>query len=303
MKNYLLISRVSVHNANAMSSIFTIGVPAMTAWLGTMHALDRKLGERYAQSLSGIRLTKMAVSYHKTSLQTIRKNRMEYIVMTANPLVIDKKKSNKDNYIFKRAPLLEEPRIHLLVSLLIEVEGVDGNNMELLEQAVKEILPQMKMAGGDILDAGKIQVMCINEEDSISVRKVIFTLMPGYIPIERRDLMEAKELEGKDSLDRLLHYLKVHQTAEKDESGKVTDWKYEKAAAGWIAPLAVGFKGLSPLGKVKNQRDPDTPHRFAESIVTLGEFKMAHRFRDIDEMMWHYAYEETNQLYLCKNKE
>lgn len=27
---------------------------------------------------------------------------------------------------------------------------------------------------------------------------------------------------------------------------------------------------------------------------------MAHRFRDIDEMMWHYAYEETNQLYLCK---
>ena len=111
------------------------------------------------------------------------------------------------------------------------------------------------------------------------------------------------ELEGKDSLDRLLHYLKVHQTAEKDESGKVTGRKYEKAAAGWIVPLAVGFKGLSPLGKVKNQRDPDTPHRFAESIVTLGEFKMAHRFRDIDGMMWHYAYEKTNQLYLCKNKE
>ena len=66
-------------------------------------------------------------------------------------------------------------------------------------------------------------------------------------------------------------------------------------------PIAIGFKGLSPLGKVKNQRDPDTPHRFAETIVTLGEFKMVHRFKNIDEMMWHYVYEENNQLYLCKN--
>lgn len=57
---------------------------------------------------------------------------------------------------------------------------------------------------------------------------MIFSLMPGYVPIERKDLMEAAELERKDSLDRLLHYLKVHQTAEKDESGKVTGWKYER---------------------------------------------------------------------------
>ena len=97
----------------------------------------------------------------------------------------------------ERPSFIEDARIHLSVSLLIEAERVDGNNMELLEQAVKEILPRMKMAGGDILDIRKIQVMRINEDNPISVRKVISTLMPGYIPIERRDLMEAKELEGK----------------------------------------------------------------------------------------------------------
>lgn len=295
MKAYLLISRLSIHNANAMSSTLTIGVPAMTAWLGAIHALERKLGEIREPVLKGIRLVKTAVSYHKTNLQ-IYKGPGDYVnslIGTANPL--DEKG--------KRPSFIEDARIHLSVSLLIEVKGVDQGNSELFEQAVKEILLQMKMAGGDILNIGKIKVMYADEDKHESVRKVISALMPGYVVIERRDLMEAKELEGKDSLDRLLHYLKVHQMAEKDESGKVTDWKYEKAAAGWIAPLAVGFKGLSPLGKVKNQRDPDTPHRFAESIVTLGEFKMAHRFRDIDEMMWHYAYEETNQLYLCKNQE
>ena len=174
MKAYLLISRLRIHNANAMSSTLTIGVPAMTAWLGAVHALERKLGERREPALEGIRLVKTAVSYHKTNLQ-IYKGLGDYVnslVGTANPL----------NEKGERPSFIEDARIHLSVSLLIEVERVDGNNMELLEQAVKEILPQMKMAGGDILDIRKIQVMRIDEDNPMSVRKVIFTLMPGYIP-------------------------------------------------------------------------------------------------------------------------
>ena len=34
MKTYILISNIKIHNANAMSSPYTIGFPAMTAWLG-----------------------------------------------------------------------------------------------------------------------------------------------------------------------------------------------------------------------------------------------------------------------------
>ena len=82
----------------------------------------------------------------------------------------------------------------------------------------------MKIAGGDILDVGKIQVMRIDVNDRKAVKKVIFSLMPGYVPIERKDLMEAAELERKDNLDRLLHYQKVNQTAEKDETVKLTGW-------------------------------------------------------------------------------
>ena len=42
-KKYLLLRHVKIHNANAFSSPLTIGFPAMTAWLGAMHALERKL--------------------------------------------------------------------------------------------------------------------------------------------------------------------------------------------------------------------------------------------------------------------
>ena len=65
-------------------------------------------------------------------------------------------------------------------------------------------------------------------------------------------------------------------------------------------PIATGFHGISELGEAKNQRDPDTPHRFAESIVTLGEFKMPHRIKSIEDILWRYYQEED--LYLCQQK-
>ena len=43
MKTYLLIPRIRIQNANAMSSPYTIGFPAMTAWLGAVHALQRSV--------------------------------------------------------------------------------------------------------------------------------------------------------------------------------------------------------------------------------------------------------------------
>lgn len=43
MKSVLLIPYIKIQNANALSSPYTIGFPAMTAWLGAVHALQRQL--------------------------------------------------------------------------------------------------------------------------------------------------------------------------------------------------------------------------------------------------------------------
>ncbi|MCB1977589.1 MAG: hypothetical protein KDE66_11370 [Nitrosomonas sp.] len=37
MRRFLLIPHLKIHNANAMSSPYTIGFPAMTAWLGVRY--------------------------------------------------------------------------------------------------------------------------------------------------------------------------------------------------------------------------------------------------------------------------
>lgn len=69
-KTYLLLRQVKIHNANAFSSPLTIGFPAMTAWLGAMHALERKL--RCNETLSSIRLKKLAVSCHDLICRPIK---------------------------------------------------------------------------------------------------------------------------------------------------------------------------------------------------------------------------------------
>ena len=51
MKRILLIPQIKVLNANALSSPYTIGFPAMTAWLGAVHALQRKLNDQFTNLL------------------------------------------------------------------------------------------------------------------------------------------------------------------------------------------------------------------------------------------------------------
>jgi len=116
-------------------------------------------------------------------------------------------------------------------------------------------------------------------------------------------MIEAMK-NGQDAMDALLDYLVVHQRCTQDDDGNVT-WQGKRKTeqdkpAGWIVPIATGFHGITELGEAKNQRDPETPHLFAESIVTLGEFKMPYRINSLNEIMWHYATEAENNLYLCQ---
>ena len=289
MKKYILISGLEIHNANAMSSTITIGVPAMTAWLGAVHALERKVRKKHI--LEEVRFLKVAVSYLQTDLQVYKEtgSHINSIVGTVNPL-------DKDG---TRASFIEEPRIHLKVSLLIEAEGIEGDIEDELYQTLYKVLHVMKFAGGDVIRFKDISILYSGGETSAD-RKIIVKLTPGFILIERTDLLVKENDDSGDTLERLLNYVAIRNVLS-IENGirRLSKSRKEK---GWLVPIAVGFKGISKLGKVENQRDSTKPHCFVEPIVTLGEFKMAYRFTAIDDIMWHYQYIENGQFYLCVNQ-
>ncbi|APU49344.1 type I-F CRISPR-associated protein Csy2 [Acinetobacter junii] len=290
MRYFLLIPHLKLHNANAMSSPYTIGFPAMTAWLGAVHALQRKL---QAKALD-VALTKVAVSCHEFNLQTYKGQGdfVHSIIGTANPL-------DKDG---SRPAFIEEARCHLEVSLLIEIENLSIKKREQLLEMVTDLVGSMKFASGDVLAVKKCQVIDFDEDESQDkeLRPILNKLMLGHVLIERRDLIIESMNQGKDALDSVLDYLKVTHSSTIDEYDKVT-WTSKRKAEGWLIPIAVGFQGISELGRAKNQRDANTLHRFAESVLTLGEFVMPYRIEHIDQLLWQYHVDLENNLYLCQN--
>lgn len=293
MSRLLLIPHIKMQNANALSSPFTIGFPATTAWLGFVHALQRKLNQ---QGFNSLNFYATGIISHQCDLQIFRGpgDFVNSIIGTANPL-------NKEG---KRTAFIEEGRCHLEVSLVIAYDSEDEKELRRFEQdsfikTLSSLLLTMKIAGGDILEVEEPEIFVLSLDDSNESHQILCRLMPGYALLERRDLMKSAMDEGKDAIDALLDFLVVNHQCEKraDES---IEWKTQRKTSGWIVPIATGFHGISDLAKAKNQRDLETPHRFAESVVTLGEFVMAHRLNSILDMLWVYTYDPENNLYLCQ---
>lgn len=291
IRRILLLPHVQIHNANALSSPFTIGFPAMTAWLGAVHAMQRKIN---ASSFKDVKFERAAVVSHKFDLQTY-KGAGDYvysIIGTGNPL-------EKDG---KRAAFIEEARCHLEASLLVEYTGLSQDDAEtFLEQVSHHLNTSLKIAGGDILFFQQPTLHTIEEGNDTELRQLTRNLMPGYAIIERRELMIEAMENGQDALEALLDYLAIHHHCEKDDNDQVT-WTSKRKTSGWIVPIATGFHGLTDPSPAKNQRDPDAPHRFAESVVTIGEFRMPHQINSLDEILWAYHTDLDKNLYLCQQK-
>lgn len=286
MNRFLIVPRLKVHNANALSSPYTIGFPAMTAWLGGVHALQRKLN---AGAFAELRFTACAVSCHQIDLQTYqgRGDYVQSIVGTGNPL--DK--------TGERPSFIEEARCHLNVTLAIEYQGVGMGDTDAFLAAVRHHLTTMKLAGGDILSFGNPELLKIDGD--IELGKLTRKLMPGYVLLERRELMAEAMREGQDAIDAMLDYLTVHHRSQIDADGQVM-WSAERKTKGWLVPIATGFHGVGGLGLAEQQRDPHTPHRFAESLVTLGEFVMPYRLKRLDDLLWRGRYDADNNFYLIE---
>ena len=300
MKKYLLLPHLEIHNANAISSNYIIGFPAMTAWLGSVHALERKI--RLSAGFADISFYGAGVVVHNYQMHTYRLkgNINNSLSITANPL----KKKGKD---FERPPIIPEGRIDMDVSILVDVTGIDATREDELKNVVLQLIPTMRWAGGEMtnfFDKAEIEIYTLDDDSPQQYRKLVSKLMPGYAILERRDLLlncsDNETCNKCDAMDSLLDLVQVHEVAELDESKKVIGWNKRRKKAGWLIPLAVGYKAISPVDRVLNQRDMSYEHQFVESVVTLGEFKPLYRIKNIDDLIWQYQCD--NNLYVCVNQ-
>jgi CRISPR-associated protein Csy2 len=216
-------------------------------------------------------------------------------------------------------PFVEEGRAHLEVSLLIGVrgEGVASANEEELAElttSLAERLQTQRLAGGTVVPISPKNKLELVQAGSTEKRlkKLKRRLMPGFALVERSDRLHQQLLELQEhapqatALDALLDASALHWdcVVEGAEDGKQTvDWRV-RPRSGWVVPLPVGYRAISPLyaaGEVLNARDKETPFRFVESLYSLGEWVSPHRVQELDQFLWHHQAEPETGIYRCIN--
>lgn len=288
MNRILFVPHISVLNANALSSPITVGFPAMTAWLGCMHALQRKIVG--TPGLEEISFTGMGVVNHSFTMKSYKDGGMYLSSLVGMGIPLNKKG--------ERSSFIEEARCDLEVSLVIEVQNIHPVVKDEFENLVFKLLQGgMKIAGGDVIKLKKPTLVALDDENSFIRFKRL--LMPGYVLLERRYLMSEAMVEGMDGIDALLAFQKVYFNCSKTEPYV---WEANRKTAGWIVPIATGFQGISDEIVSSLQRDRSKRHCFAESIVTVGEFVMPYRIKSVQEMLWSYHYDAKHDLYMCINE-
>lgn len=316
MKSLLLLRNIRVENANAIAG-HTYGFPAVTAFLGFVHALSRQLTRAHKLSLGGC-----VIICHNHQVHAHQPGGWgDYVFsLTRNPLT---KEGNTPAFV-------EEGRMHMEVSLFIECDftvedlGFDtGDEQQEVESFLASVLQKaivQRLAGGTIVDIGKAAFEELDddrEQRRKQVQKALYRSLPGFALVDRSELLQEHysqmvsrnpEAELIDAwLDfSALKQKAVPERAEADEqatSDHKATWSYvPKPAAGWLVPLAIGYKAISPLyenDQVARTRDNETPFCFVELAYGLGQWLSPHRIDNIEDLLWRYHADDN--WYLCRN--
>ena len=315
----LLIPRLRVQNANAISSPLTHGFPSITAFVGLMWALERKLGQQWSAYFNSV-----GVVCHAHE-ELVTDDYVKTFRLTRNPV-------SKDG---STAAIVEEGRIHLSVSLLFGIDGdIASSTTERQAEfaaAVAMALTQMRIAGGTVLppiehswllEPKLIPVNESSEEATQEFRRIRRQLLPGFCLVSRDDLLQqrAAALRQQDEaatlLDAWLDLSRINWTppAQDGDSAAIeAEGKKPKAAKkewthdrerGWIVPIPVGYGALSPAqaaGTVSNARDERVPFQFVESLYSIGQWISPHRLRNWQQLMWYPHSDPDAGLYRARN--
>lgn len=305
----LVLPRLRVQNANAISSPLTHGFPSMTAFLGLTWALERKV------RAAGLpwEFNAVGVVSHDYQEQVTGGGFVQSFRLTRNP--VDKDGST--------AAIVEEGRIHLELSLVLAVyaESWPKDSHAGDVATVAELLAGMRIAGGTLLprvrpDLRRHQPWLADftgdSEDRQKVfRQLCARLLPGSALVARDDLLDRRlgdlrhQQPTANRLDAWLSLSRRNWHYAADTEGAKGTWRHDRPrGSGWIVPIPVGYAALGPLhaaGSVPHARDADTPFRFVESLYSIGEWLGPHRLRSPQQLLW-YADERSDQgLYRCRN--
>jgi CRISPR-associated protein Csy2 len=305
----LVVPRLRVQNANAISSPLTHGFPSMTAFLGLMWALERKT----AATGLDLRFKAIGVVCHRHEEQITDGGFVQSFCLTRNPV-------GKDG---TTAAIIEEGRIHLDISLIFALESdVLVHDPEVQEEEiaaqVREILLQMRIAGGSVIPSDAFPsrqrpyFLAFTGDDQAQAqlfKRLKYRLLPGFTLVARDDLLEARFqdlLQDDPDTSRMEAWLSLSRINWQSGEREGEMWRHDRKQLGWVVPIPVGYSvldGPHPPGSVANTRDDKTPFYFVEGLYSVGQWLAPHRLQTPGQLLWYAAHgeDQDQDLYRCRN--
>lgn len=303
----LILPRLRIQNANAISSPLTWGFPAPTAFAGFVHALQRRID---AQASLDISLNGVGIICHRFEPQVSTSNFTRKFHLSRNPVGQDG----------KSASLVEEGRVHLEVTLVIGAYGDacldDQEDRKVTAERIAGIANSMRIAGGSILPgngavAPELSIIPEGtEEFEKRLRRWRNQWLPGFALVARDDLLadQLAQLQqhtpGATVLDAWMELSRLNRYPEPSEKDGHFDWPIA-TRPGWLVPLPIGYAAISQLyepSEVDNARDDETPFRFVENLFSVGQWVSPHRLQRPEQIMWYHEADAENGTYLCRNQ-
>ena len=299
-KQFFILPHIKVNGANALNSLYTVGFPAMTAFLGFGHALQRKVEH--------LNVLGVGVAVHQAEFQAVTDNygRSWSLKTKKFPIV----RARKQHYPgeFTSDSFQARAYVHLDVSILLKCGDIQEDLRADVLESIKETLPTLRLAGGTITSFDPRSLKFCGDTSNLfwkdhqaMCHSALRAMMPGFALVERKDIMEELGKTGNgDALDRLFYATSSDAIPVKTDKDNVT-YHWQRHIKGWLVPLAVGFHDLSGSLTVEGQRSYDAEHHFVEPLISLCEFRMPHHFDSIEDILWHYEYDGAQRNYLCVN--
>ena len=312
--HYITLSRIKIENANCIAGI-TFGFPAVTQFLGFVHALSRKLQRSHEITLDGCAVVSHWHQIHAYRVENIVNGRKTfgdyYFKQSKNPASFPYQEKN----IGKDTPIIEEGKMHLEVSLVIECAGFNGGQADVnrLTKHVKKLCYVHKLAGGTVTRVNDVLFDALTRDSDF--RRIRRRLMPGFMLMDRSEYLAEhfRNLQQQDSdarmLDAWLNFSTLKYQAipklEEDETPSLetnANWeRVSKPREGWLVPIMAGYRAISELydaGEVAKTRDPSIPFCFTEAVYSIGEWISPHRINDLQQTFWRYIPPEDGVVFM-----
>lgn len=303
---YLLFKKVVIEGANTISSPLTYGFPAITGFLGSFHAMSRKMAND--ELLSEVSLGGVLLACHDCQPQMYRPNTYNNYTFnqTRNPI-------KKDG---KTASIIEEGKCRLVMTFVVEILGSDhlaDEQQDYAKQKTMQWLQQQRMAGGSVQGMARFEPVQFFDNSDISA--VIPHLLPAFVLMGAQSdfahIIDEVKADNPDAtpLDALIDVCALRHIPEAQKNGD-TKWltTSRKGGHGWLVPMPIGYQGISELfeaGTMQNVRNPEYPSQYVEAIYSLGKWVYPQRLNsvggenDIANAFWRYHHDADESLYLA----